>query len=211
MTFVRGILASVLLLPACSTAPATDTACEFTNAAWCDDGGRLIKVCSPIYASLSAPPVLRWRDAPVPYIPDATCGCALDPEQGALSALCTNVQADTGSLCVTPTADLWQGGTLSENQPLNVHVRRPGCLPGSCSRNVVASCAIQRDGSTLRVTSYFSAGVVVTGWCTAICLFSTAHCVSEPLPAGQYTLVLGERTMPLTIPSTVPERTCDSL
>lgn len=207
MISTRSTFASLLLVAACSTGPATNTACEFENAAWCDNEGKLDKVCHS-RSPWSTPPELLWVNAPAPRDPQATCACAPDPHTGSSSAWCTTVKVDKGTLCATPTADQWKGGTLAADQPVHIHVHRPGCLAGSCSRDSIATCAIQRDGNTLRLTSYFSASESVSGACTAICLIPTANCVTEPLPAGQYTLILGSVTMPLTIPTTVSDQAC---
>lgn len=203
----RRLFAVVMFLAGCSTAPATNSPCEFENAAWCDDEGMLAKVCYP-----SSPPAvlndLRWLDAPAPRSSETTCACAPDPRSGAPSAWCTTVQVDVGSLCVTPTAAQWKGGTIAADQPIYVHVHRPGCLSGSCSRDIIATCAIQRDGNTLRIASHFSASEPVAAECTADCRIPTADCISEPLPAGQYELVLGRLTVPLSIPTTVSDLAC---
>lgn len=192
----------MLLLAACSTTPVNNEPCGFDNAGYCDADGKLEKVCAPSYVSL-AKPDLRWQDAPPPSSAKTTCGCVPDPQSGAPSAACTTVQVDEGELCVTPTAERFVGGTIAADQPLNVHVELPGCAPG-CARDIVETCSVKREGSTLRVSSSFSASAPVSALCPAACRFQIADCTSEPLPAGQYTLILGNQNVQLTVPSMVP-------
>lgn len=207
MLSARRFLIGLWFLSACSTAPANDSPCEFTNAAWCDADGRLVKVC---YRQPFAPMEqdLRWHDAPAPRFKEETCGCEPDPHYGTPSAVCTTVVVDKGKVCVTPTAAQHSGGTIAADEPFYIHVHRPGCLSGSCSRDLVSLCAVVRDGNMLHLTSYFSAGQTVGGPCTADCHIPTADCISTPLPAGDYTLELGGVTTPLPIPTTVAEYAC---
>ena len=209
MNFIRlprGLFAPLLLLAACSTIPVNNEPCSFENAGYCSADGQLTKVCASNFLSPTAPD-LRWRDAPPPNSAKTTCGCVPDPKSGAPSAACITVQADEGELCVTPTADRFAGGTIAADQPLNLHVQLPGCAPG-CASDIVETCSVKRDGSTLRVSSYFSASAPVSALCPAGCRFQIADCISEPLPAGQYTLILGSQTLHLTVPSTVPDAGC---
>jgi len=111
-------------------------------------------------------------------------------------------------VCITPTADRTKGGTISANQPLNIHVGRPGCLSGSCSRDIIATCTVHRTGNTLQVNSFFSVSEPVAAVCTSDCGKPIADCMSDPLPEGQYTLIMGGLIVPLTIPSSVPDRPC---
>jgi len=205
-TLPRALLAPLLLLAACSTTPVNNEPCGFENAGYCSADGQLTKVCAPNSFSPTAPD-LRWRDPPPPRSAATTCSCVPDPKSGAPSAACTTVQADEGELCVTPTADLFAGGTIAADQPLNIHVQLPGCAPG-CARDTVETCSVKREGSTLRVSSYFSATAPVSALCPASCRFQIANCTSEPLPAGQYTLILGSQTVQLMVPSTVPDAGC---
>jgi hypothetical protein len=204
---VQMIFPLLLLLGSCDAQPADNDTCPVQNAARCSNDGTLVKVCQDSTHPPMAP-AYRWQDAPAPPFPAASCGCAPDPITGAPSAWCTTVQVDQGTLCVTPTSDLTKGGALVADQPINIHVQRPSCLSGSCSRHLVASCAVKRDGNVLHVTSYFAASEALSATCTADCVTPSADCVTEPLPAGAYTLVLGNETVPLTVPNTIPDNPC---
>jgi hypothetical protein len=207
MTLFRCLVAS-LLLSACGTGPATGTACSFDNEASCSDEGTLVKVCAGTSALSPTSTDYRWRDAPRPSSPNTSCGCFLEPARGSYSAWCTTTQVNEGNVCVTPTADRAKGGAIAANQPLNIHVSRPGCLSGSCSRDIVATCNVQRTGNILKVTSFFSASEPVVANCTLDCRIPIADCMSDPLPDGQYTLVMGSLSVPVTVPSTVPDSPC---
>lgn len=135
--------------------------------------------------------------------PGAVCRCEKDPDSGVSMGWCTSKHQDAGRFCSTPEMDNWQGGMLEAGKPVYVHVLRPGCLSGSCSRDIKASCTVERSGNALTVHSSFSATEPMYADCTLDCLVPIATCVTEPLPAGTYTLTQNGVVETLTIPSKV--------
>lgn len=124
---------------------------------------------------------------------------------------------DVGALCVGGLAEIdgGEGGVpagvdVRAGEPLAIAVRSP-CLSNVCAIARTAKCTVKREGERLVVTSDL-------GWvgpeeigkaCPHDCTFLDAQCTTEPLPAGSYKVVLGSRTLDLTLPSHLDVR-CDS-
>jgi len=103
---------------------------------------------------------------------------------------------DTGTACLDATTADGNG---------EVTVRSDFCLSSSCSRNAVGSCEATLDGTTITITSQFEVEEL-TGdevICTDDCGTIEANCGSVgPLAAGTYTMILGESTEEIEVPTT---------
>lgn len=104
------------------------------------------------------------------------------------------------------------GMALSEGAPLRLAARNnisTSCRP-ACDTVVERSCSVTREGNTFRVRGR----VVVDVDCQGnnpppVCMIHAAECTTEPLPAGEYTLTDGTRSLPFRVPSTLPSaRNC---
>lgn len=98
------------------------------------------------------------------------------------------------------------GVGLSAGAPLRLAARNQTspCRPG-CDAVVERSCSVTREGNTFRLRGR----VVVDVDCHGddpppICMIHAAECAIDPLPAGEYTLTDGTRTLPFRVPSTIP-------
>lgn len=100
---------------------------------------------------------------------------------------------DEGTACLVGDAD----GTGT------VHVDAGICLSSSCDRDATMSCEATLDGTTITVTNDAS-WEAATGnvACTDDCGFLGTTCEVGPLPAGEYTVVLGDSSTTATIPTT---------
>ncbi|MBX3185484.1 MAG: hypothetical protein KF819_00660 [Labilithrix sp.] len=116
------------------------------------------------------------------------------------------VSRDRGTLCVGAAVAGDGGDTfgvdLHEGQPLPVSVKS-GCLSNGCATERSAKCSVQREGDKLVVKSELSwRGPEDLGYrCPQECTPLEARCVSEPLPAGKYQVVLGKQHLDVTLPS----------
>jgi hypothetical protein len=126
------------------------------------------------------------------------------------------VMQDDGALCLGTSADLdgGEGGApagvdLRAGEPLAVTVRSP-CLSNVCAKARTSKCSVKRDGGRLVVTSELTwLGPEDYGFrCPSDCTFLDATCATEALPAGDYKVVLGAKTIDVTLPSHLPVR-CD--
>jgi hypothetical protein len=116
---------------------------------------------------------------------------------------------DDGTLCLGAAADV-DGGEgrvragvdLVAGQPLPIRVRS-GCLSNACATARSSKCAVKRDGARLLVTSELTWIVPedLGARCPKECTFLDATCMTEPLPPGNYQVVLGERTVDIALPS----------
>jgi len=102
---------------------------------------------------------------------------------------------DSGSTCLqAESAD--NNGSVSVNGDL--------CLSSSCSRNAVGSCEATLDGNTITVTSQFDweENVGENVACTDDCGTLVVECGEiGPLPEGTYTLVHGEQSKEVVVPT----------
>jgi hypothetical protein len=84
------------------------------------------------------------------------------------------------------------------------------CLESGCFRDLVASCSVIQNGTSLGVRS--SASWIDTrstnSSCFSDCWIPTATCATEVLPIGSYTIVFGTHTLALDVPSQVPSAPC---
>jgi len=105
---------------------------------------------------------------------------------------------DEGDACFYADAypDSWFDSAepqyFEENSRLAVTVTTPGCLSQTCDVDRVAFCEIDQDGEMLFVSSYLGFNEVDAPMCTMDCGTLTARCQSEPLSAGNYTIVHGD-------------------
>jgi hypothetical protein len=104
---------------------------------------------------------------------------------------------DAGRTCVSGAAD----------QPHSVEVDFLVCLSSSCDEVVEAMCETTLSGTelTINATATVSSS---SGACTADCGQLLATCETDPLPAGEYQLVYGDRQGTLTVPVATDEPTC---
>jgi hypothetical protein len=116
---------------------------------------------------------------------------------------------DDGALCLgaPPAVDGGDGRApagvdLQAGQALAISVRSP-CLSNVCATGRSSKCAVKREGDRLLVTSELTwIGPEDLGTrCPHECTFLDATCNTEPLPAGNYQVVLGARTVDVALPS----------
>lgn len=113
---------------------------------------------------------------------------------------------DDGALCLGVAPALDGGGPagfeLRADQPLAMSVRS-GCLSDLCATARSSKCSVKREGDRLVVTSELAwMGPEDLGRrCPRDCSYLEAPCVTEALPAGNYKVVLGARTVDVTLPS----------
>lgn len=113
-------------------------------------------------------------------------GCGLAENWEARSIV------DRGTACLE--ADAGGVGTIT--------VDAGTCLSSSCDREATGTCAATVDGNTITVTTRFD-WETATGnvECTDDCGFLEATCITGSLPAGDYTLVVGDRSSSVTVPT----------
>lgn len=123
-----------------------------------------------------------------------------------LSGCSETVNLDgTGEVCVS-AEEGWptDSQTFEEGAPVYVTVRFAECLSDSCTSARSASCTVLLEGNQLIVDaegSYIDESSAGTS-CTTACNTLDAECRTPgPLPAGEYTVVYGDASMPLTVPS----------
>ena len=136
----------------------------------------------------------------------ASCSKAVDPRRVVLH--------DDGALCLGAVAVEGDGGLprgvdLSAGQPLAISIRS-SCLSTVCATARSSKCTVKRDGERLVVTSELTwIGPEDLGRpCPRDCTFLDAECMTEALPAGDYKIVLGSRTLEVALPSHLDYR-CD--
>jgi len=112
---------------------------------------------------------------------------------------------DAAELCVRgkPTAD---GELIAAGDPLQVTVRSSGCLSSSCSKVVVASCAISSSAAFDVKAEFCVANDIKPGQaCTADCGTAHADCsFGQPLVAGEHQVKLGSIAVGFQVPSKLP-------
>lgn len=105
----------------------------------------------------------------------------------------TMTLADEGTFCLEGNAD----------ETIDILVDAQVCLSSSCSRNASGSCSAAIDNDIITITSSFeweeASGNVA---CTDDCGFLGAECEIGPLPAGTYTVMMGDTTETIDIPTT---------
>jgi hypothetical protein len=124
----------------------------------------------------------------------ALVGCNADDER---------TLEDVGGLCVLGDGDS-ANTSYVEDMSVDVHVVLDDCASG-CASDIMASCSIELDGTTLSVHasgSYQVAGGNVA--CPLVCLPVEATCTSAPLAAGTYTVEYAGETTTITVPSMGP-------
>jgi hypothetical protein len=113
---------------------------------------------------------------------------------------------DEGTLCVVGTAllDSEDGEgprttTYEAGAPVTINVVLEECANG-CAEDVEASCSIEMDGNTLRVSASGSYREPGSGSCIDVCVVVDAQCESEPLPAGSYTVEYAGESVGFDVP-----------
>jgi hypothetical protein len=133
-------------------------------------------------------------------------GCAASTEEPGI------VLVDEGALCVLSEAPELLGPPLvlqaSEQRfepgdRLHVTVAVPTCMSASCDVDRHASCAVERRGATLSISSYLAYEHTPAESCSRDCGTLSASCRSEPLEAGAYEVVHGARVVSLVVPSSL--------
>lgn len=111
------------------------------------------------------------------------------------------VLRDEGTLCIG-SGDLDAATELRAWEPLSFHVRS-ACLSHQCATARMGTCTVERAGNRLVVKSQlsFRGPEDISQRCASDCAPVEARCSTEPLPAGEYAVVLGARTMHITLPS----------
>jgi hypothetical protein len=201
------------MLTACH-APAAGQACDTVGDGWCDSEGVPRYYCSVPYMDPTAPP--QW----VAVNPESlqarasigqSCQCLSDAESGRTRMACLVEFHNRGGLCVNGDSRVDNVAPVAAGARLYIHIPAPGCISGDCTPvpDVVRShCTIQRSGNVLTVDSHFLFEHPFEGLCTSDCRITYATCESDPLPAGQYTIIHGTRQQTLTLPTPGPVPAC---
>jgi hypothetical protein len=120
---------------------------------------------------------------------------------------------DAGRVCLYAQLPDYPGGgnpqQFVEGEPVYV-VHESHCLSSSCSRDVVATCAVAGDGLTRTVTST-TTWLDLTranGACTADCGFQTTTCSMDALGAGTYSFAFGAKAVTVIVPSEAATAPC---
>ena len=119
---------------------------------------------------------------------------------------------DEGALCLfagEPSAIAMVTGSITDGaqqdyvvgEPILFQVRVSDCLSSSCDVDRVASCGVAHDGQVLTVSSHLSYQKLDSPHCTMDCGALSATCASEPLVAGSYTVLHGEQSFSVDVPS----------
>ena len=111
-----------------------------------------------------------------------------------------------GAVCLGPSVDLDaaapQGVDLAPNIPLAIGVRSQ-VLSDMCATSRTSSCSVKRDGDRLIVKSELSwlGPAELDVKCRGATSVLEARCATDPLPPGSYHVVVGERTVDVSLPS----------
>lgn len=101
--------------------------------------------------------------------------------------------------------------SFADGAPIHVRVRYDVCLSSSCTLDAMAACSITIvDDHTIGIetrASWIDTSASATA-CTADCGGLTATCDTPHFVPGDYTFVVGARSVPLTLPSTVSATPC---
>jgi hypothetical protein len=116
-------------------------------------------------------------------------------DSGCAAERCSQgTTAGVGHLCVL--------GPLQAGQPARFQVRPQGCFSSTCTFIFQAGCAVERNGSELRLDGLFCLGNIPVSACTPDCGGGGfAECSSGALAAGIYTAKLGGLELAFTVPS----------
>ena len=98
---------------------------------------------------------------------------------------------DQGAACLT----------ADTNGTLQVTVQIASCLSSSCSTVSDNTCTLQRADNQIILTSHAIIETNQDGPCTDDCRTATAQCTLEGVPAGTYTIVHGDDTETLELPT----------
>lgn len=92
---------------------------------------------------------------------------------------------------------------VENDEELEVRVNFNACLSGSCDSVEDSGCEIAVDADTVTVTSFLEIKTEYEAGqgCTADCGVVSTECSTDALEDGEYTVVHGDHTMTLTIPS----------
>jgi hypothetical protein len=114
---------------------------------------------------------------------------------------------DVGALCILGGSDDdedYENTSYVENEPVTIHVFLD-TIGGLASPEVMESCSVEQDGSTLHVSASASWWNAAPGVATPSSFkFVKAACTSEPLAAGTYTVEYGDATTTIEVPSMGP-------
>lgn len=182
---------------------------------WCDSDGVPRLLCSgPLADPMS---MLTWVGIDASLAESWTgkpCQCIDDKDTGRTRVACIREYRNTGVICANGSPSAYNVAPVAAGVPLYIHIPAPFCASGSCQpidEVVRPECSVQRTGTTLQVQSHFVHESAPDGFCTGDCLIHYAHCQSEPLPAGSYTIVHGTRQLTITLPTAGPVPMCDPL
>lgn len=111
------------------------------------------------------------------------------------------IQRDLGVLCVGAERSDASAGELRADQAVPIIVRTSGCLDAT-TRDRSAKCSVKRDGDKLVVTSEMAWHADEDiGKTRGECKYLEASCATPGLPAGTYTVQLGETKTQIDVPS----------
>ena len=147
-----------------------------------------------------------------------SCAIALSATALLLTA-CADVEQDgrvvsndAGTLCMFADEPLIPGLAAEDTNPQAIEAGRPlvvtvaldECLSASCDIARQAHCSVDLVGSPLVVRSELVDEMGDGGSWTRDCGRLVASCQGAPLAAGAYTVLFGDASYPLAVPSTLP-------
>lgn len=89
--------------------------------------------------------------------------------------------------------------TVAEDAPTVLGLLFTSCI-GGCARVTSQSCDIVVEGNDVTVAGSVTVTSRLVMGCGQSCLPAVATCVTDPLPAGNYTLGFGEKAMTFDVP-----------
>lgn len=201
------------MVTACHT-PEVGQACDAVGDGWCDGDGVPRYYCSVPFTDPTALP--QWvAVSPESLAARASirqrCQCLADADSGRTRMACLVEFHNEGNLCVNGDSRIDNVAPVPAGARLHIHIPAPDCISGSCQPipDVVrSSCTVQRSGNVLTIDSQFVFEHPFEGSCTSDCRITYAECVSDPLPAGDYTIIHGMRQQTITLPTPGPVAVC---
>ncbi len=204
------------LLAACHV-PSPGAPCDTVGEGWCDEAGVPRYYCSAPAATPSPSP--QWVAVNLDGLSaraslQQICQCLPDADSGRTRLACLATFHNQGGLCVNGDSRVDSVDPVAAGARLYIHIPAPSCISSSCTPvadRVRTHCRVQAIGRLLTVESDFVFEHPFEGLCTSDCRITYAECQSDPLPAGDYTIVHGSRSQSITLPSPGPLPPCRKL
>ena len=109
-----------------------------------------------------------------------------------------------GTACMTGDTP----GMFPSDEAIHIKIDWPNCVGSSCATDVMATCTTSVIQRTVIVESRASWTDTSGGSCSDGCNTLTASCDTPTLLPDSYTFVLGNRSVAITVPSTVTAAPC---